>query len=117
MKAGLAVSRVGGFYPIAGPRAKHDGDVFLPPPQWPRISRQSRMSLRSSGLQATGSQLGRGHAADTASASQLTIRSVPPLGAAIGNRLWPAYCRKVRSPANKAAATTKPQAATNPSRR
>src|SRR5882724_1298778 len=35
-------------------------------------------------------QLRRGQAAATASASQLTIRSVPPVGAASGNRLWPA---------------------------
>ena len=36
----------------------------------------------------------RGHAAESASTSQLAISSVPPVGAAIGNRLWPAYCRK-----------------------
>ena len=36
---------------------------------------------------------------------------MPPVGAAIGNRLWPAYWRTVRSPANTAAATTKPNAA------
>src|SRR5258708_2243652 len=35
----------------------------------------------------------RGHAAATASVSQLTIKSVPPDGAAIGNRPWPAYGR------------------------
>ncbi len=56
----------------------------------------------------------RGHAAATASTSQLTISSVPPVGAAIGNRLWPAYCRNVRSPANRAAAMTKPHAAAIP---
>src|SRR5229473_3932018 len=57
-----------------------------------------------------------GHAAATASASQLKIRSVPPDGAAKGNRLWPVYCRNVRSPANSAAATTKPHAAVIPIR-
>src|SRR3984957_15155373 len=62
------------------------------------------------------SQLCFGHAAATASSSQLTIRSVPPAGAAIGNRLWPAYCRSVRSPANRAAAITKPNAAAIPTR-
>src|SRR5258708_3362694 len=56
----------------------------------------------------------RGHAAATASVSQLTIKSVPPVGAAIGNRLWPAYCRSVRSPANSAAAMTNPNAAPSP---
>src|SRR5712671_5628858 len=58
----------------------------------------------------------RGHAAATASVSQLTIKSVPPDGAAIGNRPWPAYCRSVRSPANKAAAITKPNAEAIPIR-
>ena len=57
-----------------------------------------------------------GHAAATASVSQLTIRSVPPVGAANGNRLCPAYWRSVRSPANKAAATTNPNAAAIPIR-
>ena len=44
-------------------------------------------------------QLGarRGHIAARASASQLTISSVPPTGAAIGKRHWPAYCGSVRS--------------------
>src|SRR3984885_9048905 len=70
-----------------------------------------RISLRLSGLQ---SHTRFGHAAATASTSQLTIRSMPPAGAAIGNRLWPAYWRTVRSPANKAAATTKPNAAAIP---
>src|SRR5882672_8412710 len=52
-----------------------------------------------------------GQAAATASAIQLTISSVPPVGAAIGNRPWPANCRMVRSPANSALAITKPHAA------
>src|SRR4051794_17999969 len=54
---------------------------------------------------------GRGQAAATASNSQLAIISAPPAGAANGNRLWPAYWRKVRSVANSAAAITKPHAA------
>src|SRR6266404_8690149 len=56
----------------------------------------------------------RGQAAATASVSQLAIRSVPPVGAAIENRLWPAYWRSVRSPANSIAATTNPNAAAIP---
>ena len=56
----------------------------------------------------------RGHAAETDSASQLAISSVPPVGAAKGNSPWPAYWRSVRSPANKAAAMTKPNPATIP---
>src|SRR6185295_13984817 len=55
-----------------------------------------------------------GQAAPAASASQLAISSVPPVGAAIGNRPCPAYCRIVRSPANSEAARTKPKAATIP---
>src|ERR1700692_4743581 len=58
----------------------------------------------------------RGHAVATASKSQLTIKSVPPVGAAKGNRLWPAYCRNVRSAANSAAATTNPNPAAIPIR-
>src|SRR5260370_42658849 len=58
----------------------------------------------------------RGHAAATATASQLRIKSVPPVGAAIGNRLWPAYCRSVRSPANRAEAIAKPKADAMPIR-
>ncbi len=80
----------GGFYLIGGRGAKHKQPV------------------------SDGAELRRGHAAATASTSQLTINSVPPVGAAIGNRLWPAYCRSVRSPANNAAATTKPHAAAIP---
>ena len=56
----------------------------------------------------------RGQAAATASASQLAISSVPPVGAAIGNSPCPAYCRSVRSPANRLAAITKPKAAAMP---
>src|SRR5260221_12606510 len=58
----------------------------------------------------------RGQAAATATASQLTIKSVPPVGAAIGNRPCPAYCRKVSSPANNDAAMTNPNAAAIPIR-
>ena len=65
-------------------------------------------------MSASLSEVRRGHAAATASATQLTISSVPPVGAAIGNRLWPAYWRNVRSPANKAAATMKPNPAAIP---
>src|ERR1700752_4857986 len=57
-----------------------------------------------------------GHAAAIASASQLAINSVPPVGAAIGKRPWPAYCRSARSPANSTEAMTKPIAAANPMR-
>ncbi len=68
------------------------------------------------GAKLVSSQPRRGHAAATARPSQLTINSVPPVGAAIGNRPWPAYCRKLRSPENSAVAITKPKAAANPIR-
>src|SRR6266550_1070491 len=57
----------------------------------------------------------RGHAAASASVSQLAISNVPPVGGASGNRLCPANWRSVRSPAKSAAATTKPNAAAMPS--
>ena len=56
------------------------------------MDRLSRTRFAASGTRVL--QFRRGHAAATASASQLAISSVPPVGAAIGNRPWPAYCRK-----------------------
>src|SRR5205823_13409344 len=85
-EAGLVISRCGGFYLIGGQGAKCCCHPC------------------------------RGHAAATASVSQLTISSVPPDGAAIGNSPWSAYCRSVRSPANNAAAMTKPNAEPMPIR-
>src|SRR5580704_12736563 len=88
----------GGFYLIGGHGAKLR--LFTSP-------RKERGEVKND-------QPRRGHAAATASKSQLTISSVPPVGAAIGNRLCPANCRKLRSPANSTAATTKPKAAAMP---
>ena len=59
--------------------------------------------LRTGGKRRRCRQRRRGHTAASASTSQLKIISVPPVGAASGNRPWPAYCRNVRSPANSAA--------------
>ena len=59
-------------------------------------------------------QLRFGQAAATASASQLAINSVPPVGAAIGKSPWPAYCRSVRSPANRLAAIDKAEGGCEP---
>src|ERR1700722_6089354 len=56
----------------------------------------------------------RGHAAAMASNSQLTIRSVPPIGGGKGNSARSAKCRKQRSPANSADAITKPKPAASP---
>jgi len=58
---------------------------------------------------------GRRNAAAAANASQLRIRMMPPPGAAIANRRWPTKARSERSPANKAAPSTKPKAAAMPS--
>ena len=85
-----------GFYPIAGQGAK---PRKYPLPLWEKAT---TIHTRSAATPAA-----------TASTSQLAIKSVPPVGAAIGNRPWPAYCRSVRSPANSAAAMTKPNAASS----
>src|ERR1700730_18680899 len=89
-------------------------------PRW--VSPDFREACHRARIRATrwlhpgygSSQLRRGQAAATRSKSQLAINSVPPVGAAIGKRRWPAHCRNVRSPANNAAATTKPKAAAIP---
>ncbi len=48
--------------------------------------------------------------------SMLLFHASAVLGAANGNKLWPAYCRKVRSVENSVAARTKPNAAVMPIR-
>src|SRR6202451_4674259 len=89
----------------------------------PRVRLLKEPLTRSQGLatsprkergEVKNDQPRRGHAAATASTTQLTISSVPPVGAAIGNRLWPAYCRSVRSPENSAGARKKQNAAAIP---
>src|SRR5260221_6038251 len=110
-------------------RAKGGGVGGLPPRKEPLIRRGLRIAdakhrrpIKERGPKAAYGHLlpqgekeeshpRRGHAAATASVSQLTIKSVPPVGAAIGNRLWPAYCRSVRAPADNAAAVANPDAA------
>ncbi len=62
----------GGFYPIGARARKSSRTLSL------------REKLRSAAARAAAS----------ASTSQLTISSVPPVGAAIGNRPCPAYCRE-----------------------
>src|SRR5271166_3849625 len=48
-------------------------------------------------------------------ASQAAMRIVPPIGAAIANRRWPAKARSVMSPENKAPPSTHPTSPTSAS--
>src|SRR4051812_47325329 len=68
--------------------------------------RRHRPRITLPSIRATDQRLATTAASVTA--SQLKIIIVPPVGAAIGNSECPAYCRKVRSPANSAAPLTNP---------